>query len=81
MVPDNDDVVVRQKSGNPSTVYLVGTLATPEQFFLRTREEAVAQAVAFAQRQQVRAWFAKGTGDFVLLGTFRKDKGDAGRTS
>jgi hypothetical protein len=50
--PDKDDVVVRQRRGNPHVVYLLGTPTTPDQFSLRTREEAVSQAVAFARRQR-----------------------------
>ncbi len=71
-VPDGGDVVVRQKRGNPSTVYLLGTLSAPEQFILRIRDEAVSQALAFARRQHVRAWFANEDGECVLLGTFRR---------
>ena len=71
--PDEDDVVVRQRRGNPHTVYLLGTPTAPDQFSLRTREEAVAQAVAFAKRQHVRAWFDNGDNTFLLLGTFRED--------
>ena len=47
---------------------------------LGTRDEAVAQALAFAKRQRVRAWFAKGTDEFVLLGTFRKDDAEPARS-
>lgn len=72
--PDKDDVVVRQRRGNPHTVYLLGTPTTPDQFSLRTREEAVTQAVAFARRHHVRAWFDNGDNTFVLLGTFREDR-------
>ena len=72
--PDKDDVVVRQRRGNPHTVYLLGTSTTPDQFSLRTREEAVTQAVAFAKRQRVRAWFDNGDNTFRLLGTFREEK-------
>ena len=71
--PDSDDVVVRQKRGNPSVVYLLGTPSAPDQFIVRTRDEAVLQAVAFAKRQRVRAWFANGDDTFVLLGTFRPE--------
>lgn len=71
--PDTDDVVVRQKRGNPSTVYLLGTSSAPDQFIVRTRDEAVSQALAYAKHQHVRAWFAKGDEDFMLLGTFRKE--------
>ena len=69
--PDSDDVVVRQSRGNPSIVYVLGTPSAPDQFVLRTRDEAVSQAVAFARRQRVRAWFANGDDTFMLLGTFR----------
>lgn len=43
------------------------------QFIVRTRDEAVSQAVEFAKRQRVRAWFANGDDTFVLLGTFRPE--------
>ena len=72
-LPDSDDVIIRQRHGNPSTVYLLGTSFTPDQFMLRTRDDAVSQALAYASRQHVRAWFAKGDEDFVLLGTFREE--------
>jgi hypothetical protein len=81
LAPDEDDVVVRQKRGNPSTVYLLGTPSAPDQFILRTRDEAVSQALAFAKRHQVRAWFARGDDEFVLLGTFRKGDAAAERSS
>ena len=68
--PDKDDVVIRQEHGNRSTVYLLGTPSTPDQFILRTRDQAVSQALAYARHQRVRAWFAKGDHGFVLLGTF-----------
>lgn len=71
-LPDHDDAVIRLKHGNPSTVYLLGTRAAPDQLILRTRDQAVSQAVAYARRQHVRAWFAKGHEDFVLLRTFRE---------
>jgi hypothetical protein len=41
-----------------------------DQLLYRTRAEAVAQAVAFAERQHEHAWFANGEKDFVLLATF-----------
>ena len=73
LTPEDGDVVVRQKRGNPSLVYCLGTPSAPEQFILRTRDEAVAQALAFATRQCVRAWFANGADELTLLGTFRKE--------
>ena len=80
-LPEAGDVVVRQKDGNPSPVYLLGTSATPDQFILRTPEEAVSQALAFAKLQHVRAWFANGEAEFVLLGTFRNESGEPERLS
>jgi hypothetical protein len=77
--PDNGDVVIRQKRGNPSTVYLLGTPLTPDQFTVRTRDDAVSQALAYAKRQRVRAWFAKGDEHFVLLGTFREEPLESAR--
>lgn len=71
--PDKDDVVVRRKGGTPGVIFVLGTPPTPEQFTLRTRDEAVAQALAFAKRQRVCAWFANGGDELVLLGTFRQE--------
>ena len=71
--PDTDDVVIRQKRGNPSTFYLLGTPSAPDQYIVPTRDAAVSQALAFAKRAHVRAWCANGHDDFVLLGTFRRE--------
>ena len=80
-LPDENDVVIRQRDGNPSVVFVLGTPSTPDQFTLRTRDEAVSQALAYARRQHVRAWFAKGDDDFVLLGTFREQQAQPARSS
>jgi hypothetical protein len=79
--PDGNDVVIRQKHGNPSTVFLLGTPAAPDQFILRTRDQAVSQALAYARQQRVRAWFANGDADFVLLGTFRNEEKESTRSA
>lgn len=75
--PDADDIVVRKKQANPTVVYVLGTPAAPTQLQVRVRDEAVSQALAFAKRQQVRAWFADGN-DFELLGTFRSGENPRG---
>lgn len=80
-LPDHDDVVIRQKHGNPSTVYLLGTPSAPDQFMLRARDEAVSQALAYAKRQHVRAWLANSDDDVVLLGTFRAEDVESARSS
>ena len=71
--PNKDDVVIRQTHGNPSTTFLIGTPAAPDQFILCTRDEAVSHALAFAKRQHVRAWSGRRDDDFMLLGTFREE--------
>ena len=80
-LPDEADVVIRQRHGNPSIVFVLGTPSTPDQFILRTRDEAVSRALTYAKRQHVRAWFAKGDDDFVLLGTFREEQAQPARSS
>ena len=80
-LPDEDDVVIGTRDGNPSLVFVLGTPTTPDQFILRTRDEAVSQALAYAKRQHVRAWFAKGDDDFLLLGTFREEQAPPARSS
>jgi hypothetical protein len=79
--PDKDDVVIRQKRSNPSTVFLLGTPAAPDQFILRTRDEAVSQALAYAKHQHVRAWFTNGDDICVLLATFREEHMESARSS
>jgi len=77
--PRPDDIVIRRKrGGNPSTVYVLGTSSTPDQYILPTRDEAVAHALACARRAHVRAWFDNGDHTFVLLGTFSTEAGSAG---
>jgi hypothetical protein len=68
MVPDKDDIVVREKSGSPAAAYLLGTFANPGLFLLQSHDEAVSQAVSFARQLQVRAWFNSDE-TFVLLGS------------
>jgi phage-related baseplate assembly protein len=79
--PEDGDVVIRQVALESTLVYVLHRTSTPNQVLLRTREEAVAQALAFAKRQHVRAWCANGDADFVLLGTFRKDTVEPARAS
>lgn len=57
----------REKEGT-STLH---TAPGADQYLLRRRDEAVAQAVTFAKRQGVRAWLCGETSDFVLLNDSR----------
>jgi hypothetical protein len=46
-------------------VHVLRAARAAGRFVLRTREEAVAQAVTFAQRHGVRAWLSAHRGDCV----------------
>lgn len=65
------DVVVRREERAGLGVYVLSTASGPGQVLLRSREDAVAQAVTFARWQHVRAWLADDDSDFTLLQDFR----------
>jgi hypothetical protein len=54
--PEKGDVLVGQETRAGTVVYILRTAPGIDQYLLRTREEAVGQAVTFAERQDVRAW-------------------------
>ena len=56
--PENGDVVVRQETRDRTIVYVLRTTPGTDQYLLRTREEAVGQAMTFAERHGVRAWLS-----------------------
>ena len=67
--PANGDIVVREETREGTLVYVLHTVPGPDQDVLRTREEAVAQALTFAKGARVRAWLASSAeSDVVLLG-------------
>ena len=68
--PEDGDIVIRQETREGTRVYVLHTAPGTDQSLLRTREEAVAQAVTFAKRACVRAWTDEGS-DFVLIDDFR----------
>jgi hypothetical protein len=70
-VPEDGDMVVREEQREGRRVYVLHTAPGPDQYVLRSREEAVAQALTFAKREQVRAWLTDEGYDFVLLEDFR----------
>ena len=74
LAPEDGDVVVRQEEREGQRTYVLHTAPGPDQSLLRSREEAVSHAVAYAKHQHVRAWFTKGDDEFVLLGTFREEQ-------
>lgn len=68
--PAESDIVVRPKKVSAAVAYFVGMIATPDQFQVPTREEAVSQALEFAKRQKLRVWFMSDKADYELLGDF-----------
>jgi hypothetical protein len=71
LAPEDGDIVVREEQREGVLIYVLHTAPGADQYLLRTREEAVAQAATFARRQQVRAWLTDEGYDFVLLEDFR----------
>ena len=71
LAPEDGDIVVREEQRKGVLIYALHTSPGADQYLLRTREEAVAQAVTFARREQVRAWLTDEGYDFVLLEDFR----------
>lgn len=72
--PADSDIVVRQETRDGGTVYVLHTAAGVDQYMLRSREDAVRQAVTFARLQGVRAWFAGRTQALVPLSDDRAEK-------
>lgn len=66
-IPTHGDVIVRRERRDGMLVYVLYAAPGPDQYVLRTHEEGVAQALTFAKRQGVRAWFTDGGHAFVLL--------------
>ena len=71
-IPTDGDVIVRRERRDGMLVYVLHIAPGPDQYVLRTRKEGVAQALTFAKRQEVRAWFTDGGDAFVLLENVRQ---------
>jgi hypothetical protein len=68
-VPQDGDVVVRKDRRDGTLVYVLRAARSVDQLIVRTRDEAVTQAVVFAKREQVRAWLMDERNGFTLLST------------
>ena len=66
-VPEDGDVVLHRQERDGSPIYLLHTAPGPDQFVLRSRDEAVARGLAYAKRERVRAWLIEEGQEFVLL--------------
>jgi hypothetical protein len=69
-VPEAGDVVVRQDDRHGGPVYALSRTPGPDQYYLRSRREAVAQAITFARMTGTCAWFADSPTDLVLLAAY-----------
>lgn len=59
--------MVRKEKRDGAHVYVLRTAPGFDQYLLPTREQAVEQAVTFARRHGVRAWFGDDGSGVVLL--------------
>ena len=70
-MPENGDVVIRERVRDGRRVFTMHTVPGPEQCVLRSRDDAVRQAALFAKRERVRVWSTDDGAGFVLLEDFR----------
>lgn len=69
--PEDGDLVVREHSRDGERVYSLHTAFGADQYLLRSRGEAVAQATVFAKGHRVRVRFSNGDSDLALIENFR----------
>jgi hypothetical protein len=69
--PEDGDIVVREEKRDGTLVFVLHTAPGTDQHLLRSRGEAIAEALASAGRQHVRAWLTDEGCDFTLLEDFR----------
>jgi hypothetical protein len=77
-IPEDGDVVLREEEREGMVVYVLDTAPGEadtargeDRSVLSMREEAIARALACAERQHVRAWLTDEGYDFLLLESFR----------
>ena len=71
LVPQDGDVVIRADRREGTLVYVLLAAPGVGQLLVRTRREAVEQAVVFAKRERVGAWLTDKDSEFMLLENFR----------
>ena len=69
--PRSGDLLVREATLDGTVVYIVSAAFGTDQFLLRAREEAVVQAVTFAERLGVQAWWLADRGRYLPLTSAR----------
>ena len=81
LAPEDGDAVARLEQREGTPVYCLRTAPGPDQCVLHSRDEAVAQVLAFAKRAKLRAWLMNEGDDSVLLEDFRVAQPPARATS
>jgi hypothetical protein len=71
-VPEDGDIVVRHEMRDSTRIYVLHTARGSDQILYRTRDAAIAQAVAFAKQHHVRVWIGTPERDYTLLENFRR---------
>jgi hypothetical protein len=69
--PGDGDIVIREEVRDRRVAYVLHTAPGADQYLLHSREDAIAHAVIWAKRQQVRVWLTDEGYDFRLLEDFR----------
>jgi hypothetical protein len=69
--PEDGDVVIRHHERDGRRAFALHMVPGPEQCVLRSREDAIRQAVVFAKREHVRVWSTDDGAGLVLLKDFR----------
>jgi len=68
--PEDGDIVIREGSRSSERVYILHRQPGPEQYVLRSRDEAISQATRFATSLGVRVWIAD-EDDYMLVADCR----------
>ena len=65
--PEPGDIIVRETRPDEGIAYVLHTGSTVDQFIVRSREEAIRQALSFARLHRVHAWFTDDEREFTHL--------------
>jgi hypothetical protein len=70
--PGPEDIVIRRELHNERPTFVLRVASGPDQFKVRSQDEAVARATRTAQREHVRVWISDSdSASFRILADFR----------
>jgi len=70
-MPEDGDIVIRSEMKNGHAGFVLHVAPGPDQFRVRSEDEAVARATRTARREHVRVWITDGDFAFRMLSDFR----------